>query len=53
MLDQMNYEEVCENLGLCPYQDQEHEDNGWRLYSDEELIVKLSEIVGDIMRGKQ
>lgn len=53
MLDTMSYEEVCENLGLCSYQDQEHEDNESRLYGDDELVVIMSEIIGDLMRAKQ
>lgn len=37
------YVEVCEALGLSAYQDQEHEDNGWRLYGGNELFLIMAQ----------
>jgi hypothetical protein len=50
MLDDENYEQVCENLGLPAYQDLEHEVNRWRLYSDGELYVIMSEMIMEFLK---
>lgn len=39
------YIEVCETLGLRPYQDAEHEINTWRLYGDSELFLIMAQRV--------
>ena len=52
MLSKEEYEDICKNLMIPAYQDKEHEDMEWRLYSEGELLVELSLAIREVGESK-